>query len=98
MIIAIYCSVLLIMNILAIAIIIFGVHFCTVTCQYWKHELYVNQDIGNDSSCLQEFIPCATVNMALKGLKNDFTVVYISPGNYKLKHGDETYVTYMHNI
>ncbi len=83
------------MNILAIAIIIFGVHFCT--CQRWRHELHVNQDIGNDSSCLQEFIPCATVNMALKGL-NDSTVVYISPGNYKLQHGVETFVFYRYNI
>ena len=83
------------MNILAIAIIIFGVHFCT--CQYWEHELYVNQDIGNDSLCLQKHIPCATVNMALKGLKEN-TVVYISPGNYKLKHGEETFVIDKYSI
>ena len=84
------------MNILAIAIIIFGVHFCT--CQRWRHELHVNQDIGNDSSCLQEFIPCATVNMALKGLNDDSTVVYINPGNHKLQHGLETFITDKYNI
>ncbi len=48
----------------------------------------------DNSSCLKGDIPCATFNMALMGLiMNNSTVMYISPGTYTLKHGNETNTT-----
>ena len=45
--------------------------------------------------CLEEgsSYPCATVNMALKGLKQDSTVIHIKPGTYILELGQETNIT-----
>ena len=59
----------------------------------WQHEIIVDWKKGNDSiTCLKEGTssPCATVNMALKGLKSDSTVIYIKPGTYILELGQET--------
>ena len=52
--------------------------------------------IGNDSkTCHEEgnSSPCATVNMALKGLKHNSTVIHIKPGTYILELGQETNIT-----
>ena len=58
----------------------------------WDHEIHVDKN-GNDSeSCLLGEIPCATVNMALKGLTSNSTVIYVSPGEYDLYSGGETIV------
>ena len=62
----------------------------------WQHEIIVDWKKGNDStSCLEEGTssPCATVNMALKGLKQDSTVIHIKPGTYILELGQETNIT-----
>ena len=62
----------------------------------WQHEVIVDWKKGNDStSCLEEGTssPCATVNMALKGLKHNFTVIHIKPGTYILEPGHETNIT-----
>ena len=61
----------------------------------WQHEIIVDWKKGNDSTCLEEGTssPCATVNMALKGLIDDFTVIHVKPGTYILKLGQETNIT-----
>ena len=61
----------------------------------WQHEIIVDWKKGNDSTCLEEGTssPCATVNMALKGLKSNSTVIHIKPGTYILEPGPETNIT-----
>ena len=62
----------------------------------WQHKIIVDWKKGNDStSCLEEGASssCATVNMALKGLKQDSTVIHIKPGTYILELGQETNIT-----
>ena len=61
----------------------------------WQHEIIVDWKKGNDHACLEEGTssPCATVNMALKGLKSDSTVIHIKPGTYILELGQETNIT-----
>ena len=62
----------------------------------WQHEIIVDWKKGIDStSCLEEgtISPCATVNMALKGLKHNSTVIHIKPGTYILDLGQETNIT-----
>ena len=57
----------------------------------WNNRIFVNKENGVDStSCLQGRIPCATFNMALKGLIHDSTVISIAPGTYTLERGNET--------
>ena len=62
----------------------------------WQHEIIVDWKDGNDSiTCLEEgtISPCATVNMALKGLKHNSTVIHIMPGTYILELRKETNIT-----
>ena len=62
----------------------------------WQHEIIVDWKKGNDSkTCLEEGTSslCATVNMALKGLKHNSTVIHIKPGTYILELGQETNIT-----
>ena len=57
----------------------------------WNNHISVNKENGVDNtSCLQGRIPCATFNMALKGLTHDSTVISIAPGTYTLEQGNET--------
>ena len=57
----------------------------------WNNHIFVNKENGVDNtSCLQGRIPCATFNMALKGLIHDSTVISIAPGTYTLEQGNET--------
>ena len=62
----------------------------------WNHQIYVDWNEGvDDKSCLKGSIdsPCATINMALKGLINNSTVLYIiNPGVYMLKPGNEIHI------
>ena len=63
----------------------------------WQHEIIVDWKKGNDSiTCLEEGTSslCATVNMALKGLKHNSTVIHIKPGTYILELGQETNITW----
>ena len=62
----------------------------------WQHEIIVDWKKGNDSiTCLEEGTssPCVTINMALKGLKHNSTVIHIMPGTYILELGQETAIT-----
>ena len=61
----------------------------------WHHKIIVDWKKGNDSTCLEEGTtsPCATVNMALKGLNHNSTVIHIKPGTYILELGQETNIT-----
>ena len=61
----------------------------------WKHKIFVDGVNGVDSeSCLQGDLqlPCSTFNMALKGLKYNSTVIYVSPGTYTLKYEIESII------
>ena len=70
-------------------------HFTTAS---WDHEIHVDKN-GNDiDSCLLGETPCTTVNMALKGLTSDSTLIYVSPGEYDLYSGGETIVHGMQSI
>ena len=65
----------------------------------YEHHIIVNGQNGtNDSSCFEGDPPCATINMALKRLRYNSTVILISPGNYILEHGSETNITGKHQI
>ena len=66
----------------------------------WQHEIIVDWKKGNDSTCLEEGTssPCATVNMALKGLKHNSTLIHIKPGTYILELGQETNITDKHMV
>ena len=59
----------------------------------WEHKIYVSAAIGiNDTTCWTsgQHKPCATINLALKGLQHNSTVIYITPGIYTLEYGQET--------
>ena len=52
--------------------------------------------IAKNDSCIQDSkntIKCATINSALKNLMYNSTVIYIRPGNYTLRNGEETNIT-----
>ena len=62
----------------------------------WEHKIIVDGENGTDNnSCLQDdtLSHCATLNMALKGLRYNSTVIYIGPGTYTMEHGNETSIT-----
>ena len=59
----------------------------------WEHKIYVSITTGiNDTTCWTsgQHKPCATINLALKGLQHNSTVIYITPGIYTLEYGNET--------
>ena len=60
----------------------------------WQQKIYVKSTGINDTSCWNggKQTPCATINIALKGINNS-TVVYIYPGIYTLQPGIETEVS-----
>ena len=67
----------------------------------WQHEIYVSTTTGiNDTSCWTggQHTPCATFNLALRGLQHNSTVIYITPGNYILEYGEETQLRYKSQI
>ena len=58
----------------------------------WEHKIYVSTTAGiNDTICWTngQHTPCATINLALKGLQHKSTVIYIAPGIYVLEYGQE---------
>ena len=59
----------------------------------WEHKIYVSTTAGiNDTTCWTsgQHKPCSTINLALKGLQHNSTVIYITPGIYTLEYGNET--------
>ena len=58
----------------------------------WEHKIYVSTTGINDTTCWTsgQHTPCATINLALKGLQHNSTVIYITPGIYTLEYGQET--------
>ena len=67
----------------------------------WQHEIYVSTTTGiNNTSCWSggQRTPCATFNLALRGLQHNSTVIYITPGNYILEYGQETQLRYKSQI
>ena len=59
----------------------------------WEHNIYVSTTAGiNDTTCWTsgQHTQCATINLALKGLQHNSTVIYIIPGIYILEHGQKT--------
>ena len=62
----------------------------------WENKVIVDQELNVTNDCIQDsnntFL-CATINSALRNLKYNSTVIYIRPGNYTLRNGEETDVT-----
>ena len=59
----------------------------------WEHKIYVSTATGiNDTTCWTsgQHTPCATINLALKGLQYNSTIIYVTPGTYTLEYGQET--------
>ena len=67
-----------------------------------EYKVIVDQELKVTSNdCIQDSnntLLCATINSALKNLKNDSTVIYIRPGNYTLTDGKETDITHKQDI
>ena len=69
----------------------------------WENKVIVDQglhvNVTND--CIQDSkntLLCATINSALRNLKYSSTGIYIRPGNYTLRNGEETDITGKQNI
>ena len=67
----------------------------------WEYNVTVDQTLNMTNDCIQDsnntFL-CATINSALRNLKHDSTVIYIRPGNYTLRNGEETDITHKQDI
>ena len=51
----------------------------------WQYQIYVSSSNGtNSSSCWNGFVPCNTLNLALRGVQHNSTVIYLYPGIYTL--------------
>ena len=58
--------------------------------------MIVDQTLNMTNDCIHDSnntLLCATINSALKNLKYNSTVIYIRPGNYTLRNGEETDIT-----
>ena len=63
--------------------------------------MIVDQELSMTNDCIQEgnnTLLCATINSALRNLKYNSTVIYIRPGNYTLRNGEETDITHKQDI
>ena len=79
--------------------ILFGVFSLLVLSVHsWEYYLTVDarQRLKSTNDCIHDsnntFL-CATINSALRNLKYNSTVIYIKPGNYTLRNGEETDIT-----
>ena len=67
----------------------------------WEYNVTVDHTLNVTNDCIQDsnntFL-CDTINSALRNLKNDSTVIYIRPGNYTLRNGEETDITHKQDI
>ena len=68
----------------------------------WENNVIVDQELNVTNDCIQDSnnmtLLCATINSALKILKYNSTVIYIRPGNYILRNGEETNITHKQDI
>ena len=68
----------------------------------WENKLIVDQELNVTNDCIHDSnnmtLLCATINSALRNLKSDSTVIYIKPGNYTLRNGEETNITHKQDI
>ena len=73
----------------SLLLIIFTSLLSIYTCSAQDLVIHIDAINGEDTeSCLQGKTPCATINMALKGISfNGTTTLYVSPGNYTLENG-----------
>ena len=58
--------------------------------------MVVDRKLNVTNDCIQDSnntLLCTTINSALRNLKYDSTVIYIRPGNYTLRNGEETDIT-----
>ena len=58
--------------------------------------MIVDEKLNVTNDCIQDSnntLLCATINSAFSNLKNNSTVIYIRPGNYTLRNGEETDIT-----
>ena len=63
--------------------------------------MIVDQRLNVTNDCIQDSnntLLCATINSALRNLKYNSTVIYIRPGNYTLRNGEETDITRKQDI
>ena len=58
----------------------------------WEYKIYVSTTTGiNDTTCWTSGQhTCATINLALKGLQHNSTIIYVTSGSYILEYGQET--------
>ena len=77
------------------------VSLLVLSVQSWENKVIVHQKMNVTNDCIQDStstLLCATINLALKNLKSDSTVIYIRPGNYTLRNGEETDITHKQDI
>ena len=63
--------------------------------------MIVDQTLNMTNDCIHDSnntLLCSTINSALKNLKYNSTVIYIRPGNYTLRNGEETDITHKQDI
>ena len=68
--------------------------FCCVPCNS-SSKIFVHQNGLDSTSCWKESEPpCSSINLAFQGLQytGDSTVIYLYPGSYTIKPGNETYL------
>ena len=69
----------------------------------WEYNVTVDQKLHVTNDCIHQdsnnmTLLCATINSALRNLKYNSTVIYIRPGNYTLRNGEETKITHKQDI
>ena len=76
--------------------ILFGVFSLLILSVHsWEYNVTVDQELNVTNDCIHQdsnnmTLLCATINSALRNLKYNSTVIYIRPGNYTLRNGEET--------
>ena len=82
-----------------ICLVIYLLRVVSCVSVSWEHKIFVEKNGTNSSeSCGSMHTPCATVNMALQGLTQNSTVIYVGPGTYTLEHGIETTISGLNKL
>ena len=70
-----------------------------VNCQ-WNKTIYVATSGAQNTSCWagEKDNPCGSINLALRGIDGNSTVIFILPGVYTLQFGNETEIKNMSRI